>query len=66
MIVDENGKIQSVYDKIHLFEANIKGSDGSLTRLKESDYTVPGGEFYLPVQTPIGALGTCIVINKVI
>lgn len=59
VVLDENGIIKSVYDKIHLFEANIKNGD-VITSLKESDYTIPGEEFYMPVETPIGVLGTCI------
>ena len=62
--VDADGKIQGVYDKIHLFEANLKNGD-VLTSLKESDYTVPGREFFLPIETPIGAVGTCIVIDTI-
>lgn len=45
LILDDKGHIKSIYDKIHLFEANIKNGD-VITSLKESDYTLPGEEFF--------------------
>jgi predicted amidohydrolase len=60
VMLDDQGQIRSMHDKMHLFEANIKNGDQTTT-LKESDYTIAGSEFYLPVQTPVGIIGSCIV-----
>lgn len=61
VILDDTGKIQGIYDKIHLFEANLKRPGDVIASLKESDYTFHGSEFYLPIETPVGIVGTCIV-----
>ncbi len=61
VIVDGEGQIRSVSDKIHLFEANIAGEGSLSTRLREADFTHPGGSLYMPVETPIGNLANCIV-----
>lgn len=61
VILDNNGDIKCVNDKIHLFEINTKNDNGDALKMKESDYTVPGKSFNLPIKTPIGSIGTCIV-----
>jgi deaminated glutathione amidase len=62
VILDNKGEIKCVNDKIHLFEVNIKNeTENKLLRLKESDFTTPGRSFHLPLQTPVGLVGTCIV-----
>ena len=46
LTLDHEGKIQSVYDKIHLFKANLnKSTSETSTSLREFDYTIPGCEF---------------------
>lgn len=59
VILDNSGNIKSINDKMHLFEANIITEKGS-TCLRESDFTFPGKNFYLPIETPIGIMGNCI------
>lgn len=59
VILDDQGNIKSINDKIHLFEANVT-TGNSTTVLKESDFTHPGTNFYLPLETPIGTIGNCI------
>ena len=61
VVLDNQGNIKTVNDKMHLFEANMAESK---TTLKESDYTLPGRSFYMPLETPIGVLGNCIVSSK--
>lgn len=60
VLLSDKGEIKSIYDKVHLFEINLKNGD-VLTSLKESDYTIPGAEFFMPVASPVGTLGNCIV-----
>ena len=60
VVIDDQGEIKSCSDKIHLFEINLKTGD-TIVNLKESDYTHPGGEFYMPVETPIGLMAPSIV-----
>ena len=64
VVIDDYGEVKCSNDKIHLFEINHKSGD-SITSLKESDYTQPGREFYMPVETPVGALSPSIV-NRII
>ena len=47
---------------MHLFEINLKTNEDSTT-LKESDYTLKGNYFSLPIETPFGILGNSIVIT---
>lgn len=61
VILDNTGEIKCVNDKLHLFEINLKKENGEILKLKEADYTVPSKTFNLPIQTPIGLIGTCIV-----
>lgn len=60
VVINDNGEIKCFNDKIHLFEINHKSGD-SITNLKESEYTQPGREFYMPVETPIGLMSPSIV-----
>lgn len=48
VILDDNGNIQGVYRKTHVFDAFT---------WKESDRTIPGGSLFSPVKTPIGTVG---------
>ena len=57
VLLDNNGDIKLAYDKMHLFEINVKNQPN----IKESDYTYHGEEFYMPIETPIGSLGPAIV-----
>ncbi|CAF1002737.1 unnamed protein product [Brachionus calyciflorus] len=59
ILVSNEGEIKSIYDKVHLFEVNLKNGD-VITSLKESDYTQAGSEFFMPIETPFGTLGNCI------
>ena len=61
VILDNLGDIKCVSDKLHLFEINLKKENGETLKLKESDYTMPSKSFNLPIETPIGLIGTCIV-----
>jgi deaminated glutathione amidase len=63
IIVDDNGEIKTVYDKLHLFEINHKNKDGSLLHLKESDCALFGQKLEKPTETPIGKIGVSIVIS---
>ena len=60
VIIDDSGEIKCASDKIHLFEINLKSGD-SVMNLKESEYTTPGDEFYMPVESPIGLIAPSIV-----
>jgi deaminated glutathione amidase len=63
VVLDDKGDIRCVSDKIHLFELNLNTGDKPAT-LKESDYTFFGKQFHMPIRTPIGLLGTSIVMKK--
>ena len=65
VVVDNNGDIKCVNDKIHLFEANIKTGEKQIA-MKESDFATPGQLFYMPLETPFGSISTSIVIKKII
>lgn len=58
VIIDDEGQITAVYDKVHLFDIDLK--EGEKIRLKESDYTAPGTRLVAPVKTPIGKVGLSI------
>lgn len=51
VILDNHGKIQAKYNKIHLFDS---------IGMKESDYTVKGNELVVVKNTPIGNIGLTI------
>ena len=52
-MIDSEGEIRAKYRKIHLFDAPVVG-------LKESNWTVPGGQVLEPIETPAGKLATSI------
>ena len=56
IIVDNNGNIQGIYDKCHLYDVDIP----SKVTLKETDRTVPGNKILEPVRTPIGNIGAMV------
>ncbi len=51
IIVDNAGRKQAVYRKVHLFDTDF---------VKESDKVAPGGELMQPVETPFGTIGVAI------
>lgn len=52
IVIDDTGKIASVYHKVHLFNLDIPG-----TRLVESEFSQGGNAVVKPVSTPVGAVG---------
>jgi len=54
-VIDPNGKIVSRYDKIHMFDVNLK--DGEVYR--ESDTFTPGSKLVI-AQTPYARLGLSV------
>uniref|UniRef100_A0A914CTR1 Nitrilase and fragile histidine triad fusion protein NitFhit n=1 Tax=Acrobeloides nanus TaxID=290746 RepID=A0A914CTR1_9BILA len=56
LVLDENGETRSRYDKLHLFNLDLPGR----IRLMESEFSTAGTDLVLPVDTPIGKLGTAI------
>ncbi len=63
VIIDDSGVIRHIYNKIHLFEVYLKDKN---TVMREADFTTRGGEFPLPVDTPVGTMGTLTVNYKVL
>lgn len=57
MVLNADGKIESTYNKTHLFDADFGGNDS----LKESNWIQPGSKVTPPVQTPVGNVGLAIV-----
>ncbi|CAN6674540.1 deaminated glutathione amidase [Trichomonascus vanleenenianus] len=55
--IDDRGKIAHRYQKIHLFDVDIKNGGQSL---KESDTVEPGNEIPQPWETPVGKVGPAI------
>jgi len=54
IMVDEQGQVRSVYDKLHLFSVDI--ADGP--KLDENSFSMPGKCLKLPViSTPVGSVG---------
>lgn len=53
IVIDNTGSVVSIYRKIHLFDIDVAGG----VQLRESDYTIPGNEICLPVDTPVGKVG---------
>lgn len=54
VIIDNSGKVVSVYRKIHLFDVELPEKN---IRLKESDYVNAGKEIVCPVPSPVGHIG---------
>ncbi|GAB1597468.1 deaminated glutathione amidase-like isoform X1 [Argonauta hians] len=52
IIINSDGQVARTYEKIHMFDVDIKG-----LRLHESDYTTGGSRIEPPVSTPIGKVG---------
>jgi len=55
LLFDDNGKITARYDKVHLFDVNIRGGESH----KESKLVEPGKEVVI-AETPFGKLGFSI------
>lgn len=53
IIVDDEGKIRSIYHKLHLFNLEIPG----VVRLLESESYNAGDKMIQPVETPVGKVG---------
>lgn len=58
LIIDNKGKIQSVYRKLHLFDVTIPEKN---VYLRESDYIIGGTKIVKPVNSPAGFIGQEIV-----
>ncbi|XP_013393327.1 nitrilase and fragile histidine triad fusion protein NitFhit [Lingula anatina] len=56
IIIDSQGHIAAQYDKLHLFDLDIKGK----VSLKETNFTIPGNNVVPPVETPIGKVGMAV------
>lgn len=56
LIFDAHGQLAGRYDKIHLFDVNVPGSE---EQYRESE-TIEGGETPLVMDTPFGRLGVAI------
>lgn len=61
IIIDDNGKIITIYRKLHLFDV-----DTPEFKFRESNIINSGMEIIKPIETPIGLLGLMIVSNKLI
>lgn len=57
--IDETGKITERYQKLHLFDVDIK--DGPV--LKESDSVEPGSRIVQPFETAVGKMGMMICFD---
>ncbi|KAK4154072.1 carbon-nitrogen hydrolase [Chaetomidium leptoderma] len=57
--IDEHGEITQRYQKIHLFDVDIK--DGPA--LKESNSVEPGMKILPPFETPVGKVGSTICFD---
>lgn len=57
--IDERGAIVQKYQKLHLFDVNIK--DGPV--LKESNSVEKGGSILPPFETPVGRVGLTICFD---
>lgn len=53
IVIDDQGEIKSVYNKIHLFNLEIP----NVVRLIESESYIAGKRLPEPVQTPVGKVG---------
>jgi deaminated glutathione amidase len=63
VIIDPNGRLRAHYHKIHLFDVdNIPSgqSQQQMVSLQESATTVPGTEYVICPDTPLGTLGLSI------
>ena len=58
--IDEDGKIAHRYQKLHLFDVDLR-PDGPV--LKESDSVEPGAEIVCPLDTVVGRLGPMICFD---
>ena len=57
--IDEKGEITQRYQKLHLFDVDIKGGPV----LKESNSVEPGSEIVRPFETAIGKVGMMICFD---
>lgn len=53
IVIDDQGEIQSIYHKVHLFNLEIP----NVTRLIESESYTAGDRLPEPVETPVGKIG---------
>lgn len=58
VLINEEGEIEAVYRKMHLFDVNIPEKN---IDLRESKYVVSGKEIVPPIHSPIGNIGLMIV-----
>lgn len=58
LLLNPEGKIVSLYRKIHLFDVDIPEKGLALT---ESSYVLPGSQLVLSPTTPIGRIGLGVV-----
>ncbi|KAL2149019.1 hypothetical protein VTH82DRAFT_1705 [Thermothelomyces myriococcoides] len=57
--INERGEIAHRYQKIHMFDVDIKGGPV----LKESNSVEPGNEILTPFDTPLGRVGSTICFD---
>ncbi|KAK0616452.1 carbon-nitrogen hydrolase [Immersiella caudata] len=57
--IDATGAITHRYQKVHLFDVEIKGGPV----LKESNFVEPGNEILPPFETPVGKVGSAICFD---
>ncbi|KAK0644091.1 carbon-nitrogen hydrolase [Cercophora newfieldiana] len=57
--IDENGTIAQRYQKVHLFDVDIKGGPV----LKESNFVEPGNHILPPFETAIGKVASAICFD---
>jgi deaminated glutathione amidase len=58
--IDKEGTIAHRYQKLHLFDLDLRPNG---PRLKESDSTEPGNEVVEPYSTPLGKIGSLICFD---
>lgn len=56
LVLDNNGNVSAKYNKLHLFDIDIKGG----VQLLESKSFIPGKELPPVVKTPVGNIGLAI------
>lgn len=57
LVIDDQGKLQGDYQKIHMFDVQVADNTGSYL---ESHYTCPGNKVTVIDNTPFGRLGVAV------
>jgi len=60
LVYGDDGRQRARYDKMHLFDVELPGTEGAAERYRESATIAPGDDRTVVVETPAGRLGMTV------